>query len=348
MDNHEIQVSIVVPVYKIQGEYIEQCVETLMKQSFQSIEVILVDDGTPDDGGAVCDKLSTKYSNCKVIHQENQGVSHARNNGFSMAAGQWIMFVDPDDYTEPELIETLLKECDDETDVVCCCCKVVKSNATTDIDHFFEGNKTFRSIEEKRELFQQLMLPEFGQPGNVYTAIGVPWGKLYRRELFEKYQLRFDSSLRRMQDNIFNMHVFYAARTVKYIDQPLYVYRYEHIAGFQMKYNKDNMQNHLNIIRKRNEFFRENGLLEDEILYHTSLQEAFIEVKVILRYGPFHPDFNGERVKTAEEIMTQEEIAEIMRKIKSEKVLSSLSERILYLLISNRCWILLQLLWRMK
>ncbi len=101
------KVSIIVPVYNVE-QYLERCVESLLGQSYENVEVILIDDGSPDQSGAICDSLSNKDQRIKVIHQQNQGVSAARNAGLKAMTGEWVCFCDGDDWYEADFVEKML------------------------------------------------------------------------------------------------------------------------------------------------------------------------------------------------------------------------------------------------
>ena len=102
------RVSIIVPVYKVEP-YLAECVESLLRQTYREIEIILVDDGSPDNCGAMCDAYALRDSRVKVIHQENQGLSVARNSGLDIAAGEYVAFIDSDDFASEDYIACLLK-----------------------------------------------------------------------------------------------------------------------------------------------------------------------------------------------------------------------------------------------
>lgn len=104
----EILISVIVPVYKVEP-YIRKCVESILSQTYQQIEVILVDDGSPDNCGAICDEYARADSRITVIHTENEGVYIARNKALDVATGDYLMFVDSDDWVEPEFCETALR-----------------------------------------------------------------------------------------------------------------------------------------------------------------------------------------------------------------------------------------------
>lgn len=112
-------VSIIVPIYNIE-KYLERCINSIMNQTYKNIEVILVDDGSTDGSGKICDCYERMDTRVSVFHEKHGGTSRARNIGLSHAKGDFIGFVDSDDYIEPDMYETLLCYMDDEVDLVCC------------------------------------------------------------------------------------------------------------------------------------------------------------------------------------------------------------------------------------
>ena len=110
MENNPIVVSIIVPIYKIPKEYLEQCIESLVHQTYQNLDIILVDDGSPDQCGEICDEYAKKYESIHVIHQKNGGLPVAWNVGMENAKGEYTTFVDPDDWLELDCIEKVLNE----------------------------------------------------------------------------------------------------------------------------------------------------------------------------------------------------------------------------------------------
>ena len=101
-------ISVIVPVYKVE-QYLGRCVESLLAQTYKNVEIILVDDGSPDSCPAMCDEYAAKYEKIQVIHQENKGLSGARNTGIDHAKGDFLAFVDSDDLWSPHFLESLYK-----------------------------------------------------------------------------------------------------------------------------------------------------------------------------------------------------------------------------------------------
>ena len=118
-------ISVIVPIYKVE-EYLYKCVKSILAQTYTNLEIILVDDGSPDNCPAICDEFAAKDSRVTVVHKKNGGVSSARNVGLDTATGEYIGFVDGDDYIEPTMYETLYKYIvDNNTDVSVINCRIV-------------------------------------------------------------------------------------------------------------------------------------------------------------------------------------------------------------------------------
>lgn len=261
------KVSVVIPVYKIGKQALERCVESLINQTLKPIEIILVDDGSPDDCGKICDLFESKYSNVSVIHQDNSGVSTARNNGMKQATGEYISFVDADDYCATTMLEELysIATSNPETEIIACSYNLDDKGNILPCK-FLNTEKiiTFSNSEEKIRLYSQLNCPFYLGESVEYTAIGVPWAKLYRLDFLRKHDLYFDSELRRMQDNVFNMFAFEKATSILYTPKNLYYYNYEHIKNFKLMNDVDSLYMRINNIRRT--FYNEKGYTENKVI----------------------------------------------------------------------------------
>lgn len=165
-------ISIIIPVYKVE-EYLEKCVDSVIKQTYDNLEIILVDDGSPDNCGKICDQYSKKDKRVKVIHKENGGLSDARNAGIDISRGEYISFIDSDDYVEIDYIETLYNSIiKSKADLAVCAHKVVYSNGSV-IDKATNNYYEYTSKEALKHMLydQDLDLSA--------------WGKLYKRNLFD-------------------------------------------------------------------------------------------------------------------------------------------------------------------
>ena len=120
------KLSIIVPVYKVE-QYLNRCVDSILNQTYRNIEIVLVDDGSPDRSGEICDRYAKSDERVKVVHKKNGGVSSARNIGFSSSTGEYIGYVDSDDYIAPTMYEDMIDVLEkNDLDIVCCDAFIVK------------------------------------------------------------------------------------------------------------------------------------------------------------------------------------------------------------------------------
>ena len=166
------KISVIVPVYNVE-QYLPQCLDSIINQTYKDLEIICVDDGSPDNSGKILDEYAKKDNRIKVIHQENGGLSEARNTGLDNATGDWISFVDSDDYVALDYYETMIKAVKENgADVVQCGHSVF----STQVDKTF-SYKT-KTVEGFINIIKNLKR-------------GYVWNKLWKAELIQKNNLRF-------------------------------------------------------------------------------------------------------------------------------------------------------------
>lgn len=276
-------ISVVVPIYN-KEKYIMKCVDSLLKQEGVELEIILVDDGSTDNSLFICKELERLHNNIIVISQKNAGVSVARNAGINFATGEWISFVDPDDYVEHFMYQALIDK-SIGCDVVACCCYAV-NNQSIEKNEFFSSDRLFETDEDKADLYCQLLCDKYMQPGSTFTAIGVPWGKLYKLSLLKENNLLFNPQLRRQQDNAFNMHVFDLAEKIFYLNKPLYYYQLDNVKNYYVsKYNGYAAKNALELQKERYEFFVSKNRMQQE-----KLKQAYDDETVCNIFGALNKD----------------------------------------------------------
>lgn len=202
-------VSIIVPVYKAE-KYIHQCIDSLLAQTYRNIEVILVDDGSPDNCGAICDEYAAKDCRVKVIHQQNGGVSVARQTGIDHATGEYSIHADPDDWVEPNMIEELVtKAVADNADMVIC---DFYRESKSDRIHVCQnpGDDLSASAVLRKILSQQLH--------------GSCWNKLVNRSRIEGIGFT-PEDLCILEDELYNIRILTRSIKVTYLPKALYHYR---------------------------------------------------------------------------------------------------------------------------
>ncbi len=164
------QISVIVPVYKVEP-YLDRCVQSIVDQTYGNLEIILVDDGSPDGCPAMCDAWAEKDKRIRVIHKPNGGLSDARNAGMAAATGEYISFVDSDDWLAPEMLERLLDALErDDSDIAACAVEMVWEDGTLSQPLTVRKNCVLDRLEAQKELLKEKLLK---QP---------VWYKLYRRE----------------------------------------------------------------------------------------------------------------------------------------------------------------------
>ena len=206
--NREDLISVIIPVYRVE-EYLRRCVDSVLAQSYSHMEVILVDDGSPDGCPAICDAYGEADSRVKVIHQKNAGLSGARNTGIEAAEGSYLAFVDSDDYLAPEFLERLHRACvETDSDLSMCRWEYVKGEAVP------ERGSGRTETYTGREMLANLYVPD-----GAYFVVA--WNKLYRRELFEK--IRYPLG-RIHEDEATTYRIFDQVKRAAFVDSSLYGY----------------------------------------------------------------------------------------------------------------------------
>ena len=344
MQSNEL-VSIIVPIYNME-RYLEECIKSIRKQTYKHIEIVLVDDGSTDKSYEICLSHQKLDKRIKVIQQKNSGVSVARNTGIINSEGSWVMFVDPDDTISEEIIESLLEKVSKDVEVIACTCLAFQEGKEA-VCHFFDGDFCFTSMEEKKHLYKQLLDMKYGQKGeNIFTAIGVPWGKLYKRSLLEK--VRFIPTLKRAQDNIFNLEIFCTAKTVIYIDEPLYHYRFDHKGEYFKKYRKDLKDIFINVLKERERIFLEYDLISEKDLYAYYIREKIMILMCIVRYGILHennPETMQDKIRAIDNVL-ENSVFDSCFKFSVFNQLNSLSQKIFWLLMKLKQYTLLNALFK--
>ena len=165
--------SVIIPVYNVE-QYLERCVLSVVYQTYRNLEILLIDDGSKDNSGEICDQLARSYNRIRVLHKENGGLSDARNAGLSLAKGEYITFLDSDDYIHPETYSILISQMEEnEADITEC--RTVKVYSTFPPMLKIEAAQIIRMNRE------EAMLSSYDW--KYFTA--VVWNKIYKREIVE-------------------------------------------------------------------------------------------------------------------------------------------------------------------
>ncbi|MBR4327899.1 MAG: glycosyltransferase [Bacteroidales bacterium] len=199
-------VSVIVPIYKVEN-YLRECVNSIISQSYKNLEIILVDDGSPDKCPEICDEYALKDSRIRVIHKPNGGLSDARNAGIEIAKGEYLSFVDSDDVIHSQMIEVLMKPLIED--------KGLKMSACQFLD--FDDGKEF----DKNQELKQVEIIDFREyfTKRIWTTA---WGKVYEKSLFKNIKYPVG---RLHEDEFTTYKICYEAKKVAYTDSQLLFYR---------------------------------------------------------------------------------------------------------------------------
>lgn len=234
------KVSIIVPVYKVE-KYLERCVSSLRNQTFQDIEIILVDDGSPDQCPAMCDKLAQKDVRIRVIHKENGGVCSARNAGLDVASGEYVTFIDSDDYLDNCMYAKMMeKAVQYRCDVVMCdCLKEFDDHSELYSHNIREG---FYSAEQlKQEYYPHLLIMENVEyPATISNCL-----MMFRRNLADG--VRYLTGVRYSEDLLFGAQLMHRASSFFYLKGESYYHYWMNPQSATHKFVPDKWQDYLKL-----------------------------------------------------------------------------------------------------
>ena len=202
--------SIIVPVYNT-GEYLHRCIKSVLEQTLSDIEIILVDDGSLDKSGEICDEYAKKDERVKVIHKENEGASVARNVGISISCGEYVGFVDSDDWIEKNMYENMIKKAK-ETDA-----EIVMCDAVTKYDNKPDEPDTITQIKESCVLEKVDI-----SPGLLLELSGSVWRCIYKLQFINDNKLKFQPHIAFSEDRIFNIQALGYTSKCAYIKEAYY------------------------------------------------------------------------------------------------------------------------------
>ncbi len=227
-----MRLSYIIPVYNVE-KYLRQCVDSILVQTFDDYEIILIDDGSTDGCPAICDEYKEKYPGIvKVVHKENEGCVVARKVGIECAAGEYFFFADSDDYLIGDRINELIRIADENNlDVL-------------QTSYFWTDEKNHKSGKElpKIQINELISHSRMEKELNYSFSNGLLvflWKNLYRREFIIENGIDFDENLRMAGDPPFNMWAYSAAQRFMAVDVPLYCYRIREGSLQRLKYIKD-------------------------------------------------------------------------------------------------------------
>ncbi len=289
------QASVIVPCWNVE-KWVENAVDSVLRSTFADFEVIAVDDGSTDGTGEILDRLASAEPRVRVFHQDNRGVSAARNRGLDAARGRYLFFLDPDDWMEPEFLSAGVAEME-RTDSDYCVFAWAEwrddESARCDVplngDYHYVDNDAIRACFLTRLIGYSMEDVRAWYKGRSLTAereIGSVWRGVFRRDLVERLHLRFDEGLVYWEDAFFTYEFLLQARRMASVNRPLYVYRRRADSAVASRWRSPQMfANKLAFLRARQEINRRaGGTLGDA--YAASCVFSLLEMFAFLRTVP--------------------------------------------------------------
>lgn len=267
MDNSLMQkkISVIIPIFKVEG-YIRTCLESVIGQSYKNLEIILVDDGSPDNCPAICDEYAEKDARIKVIHKVNGGLSDARNAGLAIISGDLLFFVDSDDYINKYCLEMLVNEMNSSG------ADIVECYSYNFLDGKDPGWESICGIKKRKELTSNEWLTETNLGKFISCSV---WNKLYKTDLYSG--VRFPVG-RIFEDEATTYKVIDKAKKICRIDSRLYFYRRRENSIITGDMTLKKIQHRVLAFQERADFFAANGNLMVEKFSRARLCLAAIGV----------------------------------------------------------------------
>ncbi|MBR6308415.1 MAG: glycosyltransferase [Lachnospiraceae bacterium] len=260
-------VSIIVPVYNV-SEYLDRCLKSLTGQTYRDVEIIVVDDGSTDDSGMKCDRWATGDNRIKVIHQSNRGLSGARNTGLDVSKGEYILFVDSDDYVDSEYVSKLYNNVMCNRADIAICNYLFVNEAGTEINNDNYSQYTSNTVFDGTDA---LLLFE---NKSYRTFFDVVWNKIFKRELFDG--VRFPEGVSVVEDITVMPILYHKAGRVSVISDRLYYYVYRNESlSHAKRTEQEDLDIRIPMMEQRLTLYREWGIKEISLLHITHMYSMY-------------------------------------------------------------------------
>lgn len=280
-----LELSVVIPVYNVE-KYLRRCLDSVLHQIGVTQEIILVDDGSTDTSGKICDEYAEKHLEVKSLHISNSGPATAKNVGYDHATGNYIAFIDSDDEIRPDMFSKMLQSgYQHDADIVCCNYIQINKNGT--YEHTFHTGKEY--VLNQDEAIKAILIKD-----KIYSQC---WTKIYKKSMIDANHIRNNDGLKTDEDFIYNIQAFACSKTVCIVDHPLYIYTHRPQSLSKDYFNShisqyiDNRILRLDMLEKiiRNKF----PYLQDYCTYHS----IFYYNELIGRIAKYPKIFHDKRVR---------------------------------------------------
>jgi glycosyltransferase involved in cell wall biosynthesis len=295
-----VNLSVIVPVYKVPYEYLRQCLDSLAKIELRDIEIIMVDDGSPDRCGEICDEYSDRDRRFVAIHRENGGVSAARNEGLRAARGEWITFVDADDWVEPESIGKLVDMAFElKPDILFFAGFLNKGPEQREGRFRFAERKFFEPKELYELMLRAMTIYALPKESEEILPLDGVCGKMYRVSLLKENNIVFPEGIPVSEDGLFLLHALKKAERVIYIGECAYHYRFN-AEGAMNRFRPHADIEQGRYLTKLHEYVLGTG---DDSLENTYYLRVLVSLRHCMEQKYFHPKNTEGYIKRRREFL---------------------------------------------
>lgn len=331
---HSPYISFIVPVYNA-SRTLEHCIKSLLTQTYDNFEIVLVDDGSVDGSSKICDDFAQKENRVVVYHQENAGVSAARNKGLEFACGKYVTFVDADDWIDSNVCETFVKACEKQDYDLFCFSAIYSSQKKDVLSFLLPGDVELFSQKQKEELLCKMMTPWtpwYSFNCNTRFA-GSVWAKFYRAEVIKNSDIQFSLETIVSEDVLFNVLSFDFFDKIGYSTKAFYHYRVQDDSA-QNRYRPNSMKYFGFVIDQIQQWLEEK---RKDLNVKNCANTLFVHYLFgALKEDYFHKNNPNKTFASSElnEVLSQEKYKSVLENVKSEYF--TLSERILVRLLRHK------------
>lgn len=301
------KISVIAPIYKVE-KYLPRCIESILNQTYKDIELILVDDGSPDNSGKICDEYASKDERVKVIHKKNEGVSKARNTGIECAQGEYFFFIDSDDYIDEVTLEHLYDVASkNDFDCVACGLRYV----------YEKDNRTEEYPLPQAEVYDWDNINSIYEKLLSFHGFDGIYAKLYKTEIAKRNQIKNAEHLCILEDGSFVFDMYRHCKRVAFVENCYYNYIQTLSSSLMKKYN-DNVKDAIEYYFNSSKWILSHLSHENKDRYFCSLFSRILEfaLQIYVR-----SNLKSKEKKTKlKELLKNNAVANIIREVKKECV----------------------------
>lgn len=306
------KISVIIPVYNVE-KYLNRCVDSVLNQSYRDFEIILINDGSSDLSGQICDEYAHKDNRIKVVHKKNARVSAARNDGLKLARGKYISFIDSDDWIETEMFRDMVQKAE-ERDVDFIMCDYNKRSEGYEEGRTHPIRDGYYSKDDiKKELFQCLIMFEHIEfPPTISN-----WVCIFKKEFLLKHNLSYDEDIHYCEDSILGSKIMYHANSFYYLKGRYYYNYFNNPSSTTNTYNANKWTTYLKINERLEKYFINDAEYDFERQIKINMLYFTLNTLGQIKYSGYS---RIKRKKMVEKVMFNPKVQEIFKDFKIPKV----------------------------